>query len=225
MKTISTFLAALYSCCLVSAPASATTFVTFANSAHTALRLTDGTISPSGQILTAGTFSEVLGTGSTATFGIGPASVRVELLAGATPTTMAPILIGANSDTAFVTNTANTTLASAQGTFPGGAPFHLPAALEFDGSAPVYFKYRAWSIGADNALSFAARLLSGAGFAGESGIIAPAPQASPALTTLFGPGPDQWQDSLLLYTVVPEPTAFTLLGLGLVAAGGFRRGR
>jgi hypothetical protein len=223
MKAAKTILAAWSAFCLLTSTAAATTWVNFANSSFSPLRLTDGTISPSGEILSSGTITEVLGTGSVATFAIGPASVRVELLAGANPGALAPILIGINDDSLYVTNYGGT-LASAQGTFPGGTTVNLPPALEFNGSAPVFFKFRAWSIGLDDALSFSARLLSGAGFAGESEIIAPSPQASPALTALFGSGPNQWQD-LTLYTVIPEPTSLALVVAGWAVVAGVSRRR
>jgi hypothetical protein len=196
--------------------------VNFSNSSRHPLRLTDGIMSPAGQILSGGSITQILGTASTATFGIGPASVRVELLAGTTANNLFPLLIGNNESLPFVTNTANATILGAQGSFPGGTTVALPTLPGFDGSAPVFFQFRAWSIGGDNALSLAERLNSGSGYAGISDIIAVTPALLPAIPTpLFGDNPNQWQ-GLTLYAV-PEPATLTLIGLGLLLGFQSRR--
>jgi hypothetical protein len=188
--------------------------VNFQATSTTPLRITDGTISSTGSILTSGSLTQILGTDSTAFFGIGPASARIELLAGTTAGTLSPIPIGAfDANLPYITNYGGT-VAGFQGGISGGSVLKLPEAPAFDGSAPVFFQFRAWSIGSDNPLTFADRLLSGTGFAGSSDIILVTPTVGVELpATLFGPGPEQWQ-GLTLYTVVPEPTAFALLMLG-----------
>jgi hypothetical protein len=220
MKTLKTFLATACLCGLVAADLRAQARVNFQATSTTPLLITDGLIT-SGGFTTPGTITQILGTASTATFGIGPASVRVELLAGPTLELLAPVLIGINADAPYVTNYSGT-VASFQGGFSGGAVLPLPGV---DGSAPLIFQYRAWSIGPDNALSFADRLFSGSGFAGASELISVTPTTGVLLPApLLGPGPDQWQ-SLTLYTVVPEPATLALLGLGLGLAIGLRRSR
>lgn len=192
--------------------------VSFVTTSAHPLRLTDGTITPGG-FTTPGGVTQVLGTASTATFGIGPASVRVELLAGTSSGSLSSILVGINHDVPYVTNYSGTN-PTFQGLFSGGNPLPLPG---FDGSAPVFFQFRAWSIGSDNPLTFGDRLLSGTGFAGASEIIAVTPTVGIELPApLFGPGPDQWQ-GLTLYTVVPEPNALALIGLGVALSVATRR--
>jgi hypothetical protein len=208
-------------CCLGIANLYGQARVNFAPTSATPLRITDGTITPLG-FTTPGTITQVLGTASTAAFGIGPASVRVELLAGTSSGSLASVLVGIDHNVAYVTNYSGT-VASFQGLFSGGAPLPLPG---FDGSAPVFFQFRAWSIGGDNPLSFDDRLLSGTGFAGSSETISVTPTVGVELpATLFGVGPNLWQ-GLTLYTVVPEPAAFALLSLALVVCVATRgRGR
>lgn len=79
--------------------------------------------------------TNVLGTASTAMWGIGPASVRISLYAGLTSDTLSPVLVGTCACLPNVTNTSSA-LASAQGTFSGGNNLVLP----FDGTQPVYLQ-------------------------------------------------------------------------------------
>lgn len=193
--------------------------VNFANATATSpLLINNGTIAMTGAnsaIVTPGAITARLGTASTAQFGIGPASVRVELLAGLTSTSLSAVLVGSSSSWAYATNTAST-LGAAQGTFPGGTGVILPA--PYDGSGPVFFQARAWSIGADNVTSWEGRFATGAGFAGITGIISASPATGvaipPQLFTQFG--------ALTLYSI-PEPSTFALAGLGAAAMLIFRR--
>src|SRR6478735_5420971 len=82
-----------------------------------------------------GSGSVVLGTASTAQFGIGPASVRIQLFAGLTSNSLMPVSVGTCSCFSSVTNTSSM-IVSAQGTFPGGSNLVLP----FDGTQPVYLQ-------------------------------------------------------------------------------------
>jgi hypothetical protein len=102
--------------------------INFANTSATPLRIMNPLIN--------GGATSILGTGSTALFGIGPASVQVYLWAGLTSSSLAPVLIGTAANAAFVLNTSSG-IASAQGTFPGGNPLPLPG---YDGSAPVFLR-------------------------------------------------------------------------------------
>lgn len=148
----------------------------------------------------------VLGTASTATFGIGPASVRIQLYAGLTSSSLAPVLIGTGANQLFVTN-ATTTVAAAQGTFNGGSFLPLPG---FDGSTPAFLQMVFTSINGT--------------FYGQSSIIQVVPSLAPAVTPVFGPPgtPDAWDSADLWDGIsqisigigVPEPSAFALLGLG-----------
>jgi hypothetical protein len=106
--------------------------INFGNNSTTPLRITTWE----------GTPNVILGTASTAYFGIGPASVRIHLFAGLTSTTLSPVSIGTCSCLPYVTNYAGT-IASAQGTFPGGNNLQLAG---FDGSAPVFLQFTATSI-------------------------------------------------------------------------------
>lgn len=155
--------------------------------------------------------TNVLGTASTATFGVGPASARVWLYAGATPASLVPVLIGTGANLPYVTNTAST-VAGAQGTFNGGN--NLPL-LGFDGSAPVYLQ--CWVID-----------LNGL-YMGYTPIIKvnPATGSAPA-TPLFGPNPGQWHGVIIGYPelfLAPEPSALALFGAGGPALFFVRRRR
>jgi hypothetical protein len=103
--------------------------INFSNTSVSPLRISNGNI------------TQVLGTASTATFGIGPASVRISLFAGLNSTSLAQVLIGSTANQLYVTNTASTA-ASFQGLFAGGNNLVLP----FDGTQPVYLQFRADSI-------------------------------------------------------------------------------
>lgn len=192
--------------------------VNFANTSVNPIRITDATISQAGYFLTSGSVTQILGTASTAFFGIGPASVRVELLAGTTAGTLSAIPVGPfDLNAPYVTNYGGT-VSGFQGGVAGGSTLHLPTQPGFDGSVPVFFQFRAWSIGNDNALSYADRLLLGSGFAGTSEIISLTPASGVEVPSImFGPGPNQWQ-GLTLYTVVPEPASLALLALGFAVA-------
>lgn len=148
----------------------------------------------------------VLGTASTATFGIGPASVRIQLFAGLTSTSLSPVLIGTGANQLYVTNTAST-VASFQGLFAGGNALPLPG---FDGSTPAFLQMQFTSI---NGM-----------FYGQSSIIQVVPSLSPILATaVFGtPGtPDAWDSADLWDGIsgisigigVPEPSALALVGV------------
>jgi hypothetical protein len=171
--------------------------INFNNSSATPIRITDGVV------------TSVLGTASTAHFGIGPASVRIYLFAGLTSSSLSPVLIGTGADQPYVLNTAST-LALAQGTFNGGSNLPLPG---FDGSQPAFLQFQAISDG-DFPFYFA-----------MSPIIQVVPEASllPA-KPVFSPTADgsHW-DGIINF--LPEPTSATLLGLGLAAAGWARRRR
>lgn len=222
MKTTKFLPLALCLCAFTTTNLFAQARVNFTNNSKYPLRLTDGTISQTGVILTAGSVTQTLGNASTATFGIGPASVRVELFAGLSSAHLTPVLIGSTANAWLVTNTANDYVEGAQGSFNGGSVLPLPGV---DGSAPLFFQFRAWSIGVDDAQSFSDRLLSGTGFAGISELISATPTLTPSIPAiLFGSGPNQWQ-GLTLYTVVPEPATTSLFGLGLLAALAVRRMR
>jgi hypothetical protein len=103
--------------------------INFGNSSASPLKISNGSI------------TQVLGTASTAYFGIGPASVQIRLFAGLTSNSLQPMLIGSAGNQEYVLNTASA-VASAQGTFAGGNPLVLP----FDGTQPVYLQFRANSI-------------------------------------------------------------------------------
>jgi hypothetical protein len=172
--------------------------IAFANSTTTPLRISNG----------AG-ITNILGTGSTANFGIGPASVQVYLWAGLTSSSLSPVLVGTAANGAFVLNTAST-LAAAQGTFAGGNPLPLPG---FDGSAPVFLQMTVVSV---NGL-----------YAGTSSIISVTPALSPATATaVFNvvAGPSAWNLlSDMTIVPVPEPSSIVLAGLGAASLLMFRR--
>jgi hypothetical protein len=154
-----------------------------------------------------GSASVILGTTSTAQFGIGPASTQVRLFAGLTSTSLSPVLVGTGL-TEFVLNTASG-IASAQGSFSGGSSLALAG---FDGSAPVF-------------LQFTATSQNGA-YRGVSPIIqvALATGAAPS-TIVFVAGAtgtaSTWNG--ITMTPVPEPSSMALAGLGAAALVLFRR--
>jgi hypothetical protein len=189
--------------CLMTASLLAQGRINFANNSSTAIYV--GYTSLSHDPIP-GSFV-VLGTASTATFGIGPASVRISLFAGLSSSSLAPVLIGTAANQTYVTNTTSG-IASAQGTFAGGNPLPLPG---FDGSAPVFLQMQIHAI-------------NGMGF-GISPIIQVTPSLSPfSATPVFGPPgtPNVWttadiwgMDGFGLRIgppPVPEPSALALTG-------------
>lgn len=107
--------------------------INFSNTSATAIRIGSN---PDGS------GSVILGTASTATWGIGPASVRVTLYAGLTTSTMSPVSIGTCVCLPYVTNTASTA-AVAQGTFAGGSSVQIPGS---DGVTPYFLQATIQSI-------------------------------------------------------------------------------
>ena len=103
--------------------------INFNNSSATPIRISNGSV------------TQILGTASTATFGIGPASARIQLFAGLSSDSLMPVSVGTCTCLPYVTNTASA-LALAQGTFSGGFNLVLP----FDGTQPVYLQMRADTI-------------------------------------------------------------------------------
>jgi hypothetical protein len=130
--------------------------INFSNTSGTAIRIGSN---PDGS------GSVILGTASTAAYGIGPASVRVTLYAGLTSSTMSPVSVGTCACLPYVTNTSST-IASAQGTFAGGNNLPIPGS---DGVTPYFMKVTATSL---NGLYF-----------GESPIIQVVPVLLPAAAT------------------------------------------
>lgn len=191
-------------CFLATASLLAQGRINFNNSSATPLRISNGST------------TVVLGTASTATFGIGPASTRIQLFAGLTSTSLSPVLIGTGAgNLAYVTNTASTS-ATFQGTFPGGSNLVLP----FDGTQPVYLQFTATSLNGN--------------YYGQSPIIlvnlATGVQIA---TTLFSatPNANQW-DGLTFGTppflpwIISQPQSQTVtvssnfsLSVGVAAAG------
>lgn len=198
-------------CLAVASSAMAQGRVNFANTSATAVRINNGTIDANNVVVTGGT-TAILGTASTAAFGIGPASTRIQLFAGLSSGSLSPVLIGTTTPFGTLTSVTNTSsgIASAQGTFPGGSNLGLAA---FDGSSPVFLQFTAESI---NGL-----------YRGVSPIIQVnlATGAAPA-TTLFAAAPNasQW-NGITMYQIaaVPEPSSMALAGLGAASLLMFRR--
>lgn len=169
--------------------------INFVNSSSTPLRINDGFD------------TYVIGTATTARFGIGPASMQIRLYAGLTSSSLIPMLIGSAANQEFVLNTASM-IPAAQGTFPGGAVLPLQG---FDGSQPVFLQFTAVDI---NGMFF-----------GQSPIIQVTPTL-PALpaTTVFDPVADanHW-NGLTIY--IPEPGTSTLVIMGAVLLRTFRSRR
>lgn len=182
--------------------------VNFANTGGTSatatpLRINNGTAAAPGAI------TQILGTASTAQFGLGPASVEVRLYAGLTSSSLAPVMIGTAANVEFVLNTANTALATVQGSFPGGTVVPLTG-------SPLFLQF--------TAISIATGQLPRGAYYGESSIIQVTPALSPAAATvLFSatPSASQW-NGLTLYAV-PEPSSMALAGLGAASLLIFRR--
>lgn len=178
--------------------------INFANTSATAIRINEGTAAAPGANL------RILGTASTAIFGIGPLSTRVTLFAGLTADSLTPVLIGTSlpyGTFTSVTNSGNTALAAAQGTFPGGSNLGLQG---YDGTAPVYLRMEARSI---NGI-----------YVGISPVIqVNLATGAATATTLFSatPNANQW-NGITMYAV-PEPTSMALAGLGAASLLIFRR--
>jgi hypothetical protein len=152
--------------------------INFSNTSATALKISNYAV------------TNILGSASTATFGIGPASVRVQLYAGLTSTALTPVSVGTCSCLPFVTNTASM-IAVAQGTFAGGNNLVLP----FDGSQPVYLQFTATSF---NGIYY-----------GASPIIQVTPTLSPAAATpVFAAGANTASTWNGLTLFVPDALPF-----------------
>jgi hypothetical protein len=193
--TLKTLLAIVATCGFASTNLSAQGRINFRNNSDTPLRIFDGDS------------MYVIGTATTAQFGIGPASMQIRLYAGLTPEDLSPVLIGTTANLEFVLNTASI-IPSAQGTFYGGDPVRLAG---FDGSQPVFLQFTATST---NGM-----------FSGQSPIIQVTPATGSANTTpVFNPVADanHW-DGLIIY--IPEPGTGTLLILGTVLGRTFRSRR
>jgi hypothetical protein len=174
--------------------------IIFANTTQTPILISDPNVN--------GGVPSVLGTASTAGFGIGPASVRISLFAGLSSGSLSPVLIGTGANQSMVTNTAST-LAAAQGTFAGGNPLPLPG---FDGSAPVFLYMVLTSIDGR--------------YEAKSSIISVTPALSPAAaTTVFGTagGANLWNSASFTMVPIPEPSSMALAGLGAASLLLFRR--
>jgi hypothetical protein len=175
--------------------------IAFVNSSTTPIRISANSD---------GSASVILGTASTAQFGVGPASAQIRLFAGATSSSLSPVLIGTAADQAFILNTASG-IGSAQGTFAGGSPLPLPG---FDGSSPVFLQFTL-------SLTPNSGAFSGVLFSYSSPIISVTPALAPATqTAVFGAG--LWTTGGTL-TPVPEPSSMALAGLGAASLLIFRR--
>lgn len=178
--------------------------INFANAGGTAPGATPIRISGTAD----GSGSLILGSASTAQFGIGPASTRITLFAGLTSSSLSPVLIG-TGNWGSVTNSANAALAGAQGSFTGNNVAGGLVFPTFDGSAPIFLQYVATSI---NGL-----------YSGTSTIIQVNLATGTALsTTVFGTASATSWGSLTMIPV-PEPTSMALAGLGAASLLIFRR--
>jgi hypothetical protein len=185
--------------------------VNFANTSATGIR-----ISANGD----GSASVLLGTASTAAFGIGPASTRIQLFASANSATLGdanttfsqfaalsltPVLIG-TGQTQQVTNSVSTS-ATFQGTFAGGNPLSITG----NSGTPLFFRFTAQSI-------------NGA-YAGLSTIIQVTPSLSPAVPapmfSVVAGSVSAWNGVTMV--PVPEPSSMALAGLGAASLLIFRR--
>jgi len=210
MKTI---IATLTLCVFATANLMAQARVNFSNNSSTPIRI---------GVASDGSGSVVLGTASTALFGIGPASTRIRLYASANSSdlgtqstldlaanynnfsplamSLSPVLIGSTASFTSVTNTS-ATFASVQGAFSGGTIVPIPG----NTGTPMFFR-------------FTAETLNGF-YAGVSSIIQVTPSLSPELPeNMFAAGPDTastW-GGITMVIVTPEPSALALLGLGSV---------
>jgi hypothetical protein len=186
--------------------------IIFWNTRTTPLLINNGQISWSGDltqdpVITPGPTTQVLGAASTAAFGIGPASTEIRLYAGLTSSSMVPIAIGSGGSD-YVLNTANTTIASVQGTFIGGDAGTVDLGLP---EGMVFLRFTATSI---NGL-----------YLGVSPIIETYARDLPGtpsnVFTDLGPVLGHW-DSVTMYAI-PEPTSVALLSVGTAAILIFRR--
>jgi hypothetical protein len=178
--------------------------INFANTSPTGIRISGNAD---------GSASLLLGTASTAQFGIGPGSTIIQLYAGLTSSSLAPVLIGTTLPYGNLTQVTNTTsgIAGAQGTFPGGSNLGLQG---YDGSAAVF-------------LQFTARSINGL-YAGTSPIIqVNLATGAATATTLFVAGAHTattWGSlTMVPTTIVPEPSSMVLAGLGAASLLLFRR--
>jgi len=167
-------------------------------------------------LITAGGVTNVLGTGSTNAFGIGPKSVIVQLWVGTNGSaTLFPIDIGTNSQS---------TVAGSQGNFVVGTgnPENLPA--PFDGTFVIEYLYKAWSINT-GASSYAQAMNASQGYVGQSamGFVQPVVSPNPAVPPTFGTGPGQIPAGTFVLAPVPEPSTIALAGLGAASLLLFRR--
>jgi hypothetical protein len=190
--TLKTLLVAVGLCYLGGTNLFAQGRINFNNTSSTPLRINDGFD------------TYIIGTATTARFGIGPASMQIRLYAGLTSSSLSPMLIGTAANQEFVLNTASM-IESAQGLFAGGSNLVLPG---FDGSQPVFLQFTAMSV---NMMYY-----------GQSPII----QVTPTLpvlpaTTVFAPVADanHW-NGLTIY--IPEPATGTLVIMGAVLLRTFR---
>jgi len=178
--------------------------IAFANSTATSrLFISDGTV------------TQVLGTTSTAYFGVGPASASIRLFAGYTSSALIPVLVGTANNEQLVKNTSST-IAGAQGTFAGGNPLILRdfsgVNMTFDGANAAFLRFT-YSVSPTNGA------FAGGTFAYTSPIISVTPTISPAgAATVFGGA--LWGPATI---IVPEPSTFALAGLGAAAMLIFRR--
>jgi hypothetical protein len=172
--------------------------INFNNTSATGIRITSN-VDGSGSVL--------LGMASTAKFGFGPASVRIQLFAGLTSSSLTPVLIGSQANQPYVTNTASV-VAAAQGTFAGG--FNLPLA-GFDGSQPVFLQFYVSPVEAF----------------GWAYAVSPIIQVNLATglalaTEVFSTTADASHWNGITITPIPEPTVATLVGFSVLLAS-FRR--
>jgi len=174
--------------------------INFANSSSTPLRISNGVGGP----------TNVLGTASTAFYGIGPASMQIYLTAGLASSSLAPVMIGTAANALFVVNTASG-IASAQGTFPGGSNLALAG---FDGAAPVFLQLHAYSV-------------TPGLWEGHSSIIQVSLATGVATATQVfnvNGGPNAWNLlNDMTIVPVPEPSSIVLAGLGAASLLMFRR--
>ena len=174
-----------------------------------------------------GTSTNMIGTASTA-LGLGPGSVRIQLLVGANgaaASTMVPVTAALNGTQLVTNSTATSTLA--QGTFSGYTS-PLPTGYAWsDGLSPIQFLYAMWristgvtsysewaSFGGDNWNEFGnlgySSIITGY-MPGHGTVVAP---------QTFGSGSSQ---TPFLAIIIPEPGTFALAGLGISALLLFHR--
>jgi hypothetical protein len=183
--------------------------INFANTSASGIRISDPALNGGTPVL--------LGTASTALFGIGPGSVRVSLAAGLSSASLSPVLIGTGANQSFVTNSASL-VGTFQGTFPGGSNLGLAG---YDGSAPVFLQLTLQSI---NGL-----------YLGVSPIIQVNLATGVATaTTVFSvsttPSTSEWNYASQFVgnlgtspNAVPEPSSMVLAGLGAASLLMLRR--